>query len=619
MSTIIHVSVIVIPIIISIVAFWLFGRTKGQGLANDSIEHIGQTIQKGAYTLLGTRYFILARFATIIALLILVFIPTPIWKGSLENIVMALSFLAGGAFAALVATVGVAVATLANRSTAIVAESGPPNTFNSAFRGGAAIGLSVASLGIVGIAIVYYVTGSAMSTIGVSFGATIFGLFAKADEGAFAISAEMMGFGGAKDEWRTVACVGTLSDVGSNLFCFSCASLGAALAMAPSSDHALMIFLFALIGLVSSAITAFTAQMGERGQSSHVLRRTLLMTVGLFVALSGGVCWYLSFSWRLWGATVSGTLLLALLALLAKGRPQATHSKRRLSIIGGVFQARRMRRGLVMTIAIIAVVSASMLLCAPHGPDYARLGIALAAVGILSIVATHISITAYLSIIESAKRLVETAHLGNEAYEVADTVDRSTTAIKAIGADWGMGAAALTSIALFATFVTAALEMDQPLRIMVTTKAGMVYGVLTGVGLTVLFAVMFILGVERTGRRMVSHIHRHLRALRDLPSEEVLDYDRCIDIVTVGAFRELAPANLVAIVVMVSVGFIGGVGATGAVLVGFIASSVVLAAVLTNTGERSADMLGSSIMIQLTAVMLVSTLTVRLFAGVAFP
>lgn len=612
MGTIIQISSIVIPIITFIAFFYFFGKARDSGMAHGAVEHVGRIVHTGADTLLGTRYVIFARAAIIIALIILIFIPTSIGTGVLKNIIMALSFLAGGAFCALAATIGVAAATVANRQTAAGAQQDLHTAFQRAFGGGAAIGMSAASLAVLAITIIHRFTGDPMNTVSFSFGAAIFCLFAKADEGAFAISATLMGSGTAKDEWQTVACVGSLSDIGSNLFCYSCTSLGAALVMSPSPDDAVMVIGTAAIGLVSCAIGALCARMGTR----ETLVRALWVTVAVFALLCGGLCWLFSLSWRLWAAVALGPLALTALAHGAAHRRRPDAVQRRPSRLSIVVQVRQVLRGVLMTVAIMAGASASALLSSPLGPGYARFGVGLAAVGMLSIAGLHNSYAAYRTIVESAKGLVEMADAQDGAQRVVDELDRSTATVRQIGADYSMCAAAFSSIALLGAFAAAAAGARRIVDVLTLSTGAIAYGVIAGTLMAFLFSAMFIFGVERTGRRMVAHIHRHLKALQDLPLEASSDYDRYIDIVTIGSFRELVPASLVAVTVVVSVGLIGGAAPAAAVMVGLIGTSVVLSAVLTNTADRYTDTVGPSIMIQLTAVSLLLTLMVHLLVGI---
>jgi K(+)-stimulated pyrophosphate-energized sodium pump len=176
------------------------------------------------------------------------------------------------------------------------------------------------------------------------------------------------------------------------------------------------------------------------------------------------------------------------------------------------------------------------------------------------------------------------------------------------------------------------------------------FGMIVGVAIPAIFSSMLILGVDRNARRMVAEIHRQfdeVPGLKEGKEGVVPEYDKCIDIATKGALRELIPAGLVAIAATLLVGFIGGVGAIGGYLVGNILSGLLLALLMGNAGgtwdnakkyveagneggkgstahkaavvgdtvgDPFKDTAGPSINTQITVVSLIASLTAGLFA-----
>lgn len=134
------------------VDLWLYTWIKAQPTENERIETLGEYIRAGANTFLRREYTILARFVGVIALFIILFIPGPIWLGfPTQNITMAISFLFGTAFSALAGKIGMHVATIANKKTAIAAQYGIKKAFLSGFRGGAVMGMAVVSTSLLGV------------------------------------------------------------------------------------------------------------------------------------------------------------------------------------------------------------------------------------------------------------------------------------------------------------------------------------------------------------------------------------------------------------------------------------------------------------------------------------
>ena len=113
------------------------------------------------------------------------------------------------------------------------------------------------------------------------------------------------------------------------------------------------------------------------------------------------------------------------------------------------------------------------------------------------------------------------------------------------------------------------------------------FGLLTGAAIPAVFSAMLMLGVDRNAQRMVAEIHRQFREIVGLQEgkEGVSpEYNKCIDIATVGALKELVPAGVMAIAVTLAVGFIGGVQAIGGFLAGNIVSGLLLALFMSNAG-----------------------------------
>ena len=243
-------------------------------------------------------------------------------------------------------------------------------------------------------------------------------------------------------------------------------------------------------------------------------------------------------------------------------------------------------------IAVSALVSYK--LCEPIGEGYAMYGISMAAVGMLSIVGMIISNDAYGPIVDNARGLAEMGNLGEEVLEITDELDSAGNTVKAVTKGFAIGAAGLTVISLLGAFMSEvndaivkgglAIEKMTGFDIMDPT---VFFGVLIGAAIPAVFSAMLMLGVDRNAQRMVAEIHRQFKEIIGLkegkPGVEP-EYDKCIEIATDGALKELIPAGLVAIIATLAVGFIGGVHAIGGFLVGNIVSGLLLALFMSNSG-----------------------------------
>jgi K(+)-stimulated pyrophosphate-energized sodium pump len=244
----------------------------------------------------------------------------------------------------------------------------------------------------------------------------------------------------------------------------------------------------------------------------------------------------------------------------------------------------------IIGIGISALVAFKI--CEPLGDGYAMFGISMAAVGMLSIVGMIISNDAYGPIVDNARGLVEMGGLGDKALEITDSLDSAGNTVKAVTKGFAIGAAGLTVIALLGAFISevniAAVEIGK------ATISGfdilnpqVFFGLLVGAAVPAVFSAMLMLGVDRNAQRMVTEIHRQFKEIVGLKEGKqgvVPEYNKCIEIATDGAIKELIPAGLFAIIATLVMGFIGGVQTIGGFLTGNIISGLLFALFMSNSG-----------------------------------
>jgi len=604
-------------------AIWLNRWVKSRPSSNERIAEVGSFIRSGANTFLRKEYYVLAKFAAGVALLILMFLPSPIWSGAAaDNVTMALAYLAGTVFSSAAGVIGIRVATIANVKTAEAAQKGIKPSFLAGFRGGAVMGMAVVGSTLLGVALIMLITDETSALLGFSFGASSLALFAKAGGGIFTktadISADLVGkveLGIPEDDPRNPAViadnvgdnVGDVAGMGADLFDSNVASMAAALVLAATLDkasggsaNAAMVLCYSAVGLLASIIGVSMARMGKGGPTRALNNSTYITTV-IFAAITALATWAFGFEWRIWGASIVGLLVGVVIGIASdyftndEKRPvrnaaKASESGPAFTILSG------MSYGLMSALPALIGIGVSSLaaykLCEPLGEGYPMFGIAMAAVGMLSIVGMIISNDAYGPIVDNARGLAEMGGLGDDVLEVTDALDSAGNTVKAITKGFAIAAAGLTVIALLGAFMSevnaAAAELGIPgitgFDIMDPT---VFFGMLVGAAVPAVFCAMLILGVDRNAQRMVQEIHRQFDEIDGLkegrPGVQP-EYSRCIDIATSGALRELIPAGLVAIIVTLVVGFVGGVAAVGGFLCGNIVAGLLLALFMSNAG-----------------------------------
>ena len=614
-------------VLTSLVAFafaaYLYLWVKKQSTVNEKIIEVSALIKQGANTFMRREYKILGMFAAIIAVFIFLFLPSPLWSEGNEifaNIGMALSYILGTVLSAIAGKIGIIVATLSNSRAAEAAQKGIKPAFLIGFRGGAVMGLLVVGCSLVGVAAVLWVVGDASILLGFSFGASSLALFAKAGGGIFTktadVSADITGkveLGIPEDDPRNPAViadnvgdnVGDVAGMGADLFDSNVAAMSSALVIAQSLTgtwaNTAMVFCYAVLGLISSILGIATARIGKKGNPTRALNSSTYVTTGIFLVLTAvATVIFENFSWRIWGASTVGLLVGVIIGLatdyftddskpIVKKAAHASASGPAFTILSGVSYGFISALPAMVGIAISAL--AAYKICEPLGEGYALFGISMAAVGMLSIVGMIISNDAYGPIVDNSRGLAEMGELGEETIRIADELDSAGNTVKAVTKGFSIGAAGLTVISLLGAFMS---EVNEAIK--AAGRADFItgfdimdptvfFGILIGAAIPAVFSAMLILGVDKNAQRMVAEIHRQFKEIIGLKEGAAKpEYDKCIDIATTGALKELIPAGLMSIITTVIVGFIGGPSAVGGFLLGNIVSGLLLALFMSNAG-----------------------------------
>jgi len=606
-----------------VVGLYFYRYVEKQDSGTEKMREISEAIRVGARAFLKREYTVLFMFVGVISVLLLIFLPTPIWTGNpIDNISLMLAYIFGSSFSALAGFLGLTIATKANAKVANGAKQGLNKAFPIGFRGGAVMGFSVVGIGLLGISIVYFLTGDPEMVLGFSFGASALALFAKAGGGIYTktadISADLVGkveLDLPEDDPRNPAViadnvgdnVGDVAGMGADLFDSYVASivavmiLGAALSLSGGAQFIQIPLVFAGIGIFASIIGSFTVRVGKSGNPGSALNMGTYITCAIFGVLTAVGTYYFGFDWRIWGAAMIGVVAGVIIGVTTdyftsedkapvRKTAEASKSGPALNIITGFSYGLRSIILPLIGIGIAAAVAyylASPVAGLGRNPvAFGVFGISMAAIGMLSIVGLTVSNDAYGPIVDNAKGVAEQSGLSEEVIAITDKLDAAGNTAKAITKGFAIGAAGLTVISLLAAFQeiaaraghVAVFDIMNPLVLM---------GALIGVAVPAVFSAMLMLGVGKNAERMIAEIRRQFReipGLREGKPGVKPDYAKCVDIATVGAIRELLPASVFILAATLIIGFVGGINALGGFLAGAILSSLLLALLMSNAG-----------------------------------
>jgi len=577
------------------------------------MQEISTAIKEGANAFLKREYKILAIFVFIMAILIGILLPTPMWtsENPVENLSLAVAYIFGAFCSALAGFFGMDVATRANAKAANAAKEGLNKAFTIGFRGGAVMGLSVVGFSLLGVSIVFAVTNDPRIVLGFSFGASALALFAKAGGGIYTktadISADLVGkveLGIPEDDPRNPAVVadnvgdnvGDVAGMGADLADSYIASIVAVMILGHALRHVFPIaheipLIFAGFGIISALIGVATVRVGKEGNPGKALNLGTYITCILYAVLTFTITVYLHIDLRIWGATLVGLVAGIVIGITsdyytsidrmpAKKTAETSKSGAALNILTGFSYGLHSVFPPLIGIGVASAVA--YFLCNPIGEGYAVFGVGMAALGMLSIVGMIVASDAYGPIVDNAKGVAEQSGLGKEVIDITDRLDAAGNTAKAITKGFAIGAAGLTVLALLAAYREIAGGVDFNLM-----DPLVLLGAFIGIAIPPVFSAMVMLGVGKNAHRMIEEIRRQFREIPGLKEGKEgakPDYARCVDIATVGALKELLPASLVAIIVTLSVGFIGGIKALGGYLAGSIFSGLLLALLMANAG-----------------------------------
>ena len=647
--------------VLALLFAWHFYRSmKRQSEGTERMQHIAAAVRKGAMSYLKQQY----KVVSLVFMALAVIFGIMAYGFHVQNAWVPVAFLTGGFFSGLAGFLGMKTATAASARTAQAARTSLNGGLRIAFRSGAVMGLVVVGLGLLDISFWYLllhavtpegslpgaklcVITTTMLTFGM--GASTQALFARVGGGIYTkaadVGADLVGKVEAdipEDDPRNPATiadnVGDVAGMGADLYESYCgsilatASLGAAAYMlAGDADMQLRAvmapMLVAAVGIVLSLVGIFAVRTDERADMRRLLRAlssgTMLSSL-LIVAGAFGVLWLLGLDkWWQMGLTV--VVGLAVGTIIGQATEYYTSQSyaptRRVSESGQTGAATVIISGLglgmlstaVPVVAVVGGIIASYLIAT--GGELANVsmglyGIGMAAVGMLSTLGITLATDAYGPIADNAGGNAEMSGLGEEVRHRTDALDSLGNTTAATGKGFAIGSAALTGLALLASYVEEVrigLErigqhtLDVGGRSVAVSQATMqdfmayydvtlinpkvLSGMFLGAMMAFLFCGLTMNAVGRAAGKMVDEVRRQFREIKGILSGTAEpDYGRCVMISTRAAQHEMVWPSLLAIIVPIGVGLVFGVSGVLGLLIGGLSAGFVLAVFMANAG-----------------------------------
>ncbi|WNO09479.1 sodium-translocating pyrophosphatase [Teredinibacter sp. KSP-S5-2] len=591
--------------------FFYFVVTRypsGEGL----VSEIADEIHRGAMVFMRREYSILAIFALIIT--VLLFIGFRSWHTPV-------AFIVGAVCSATAGYVGMFSATKANVRTTIAASTeGPAAALQVAFYGGSIMGLTVASMGLLGLGGLYLLFGAdpthAEAIHGFGMGASSVALFSRVGGGIYTksadVGADLVGkveAGIPEDDPRNPGViadnvgdnVGDVAGMGSDIFESYCGSMIATIAIASTmaagsvallaGDRAQLMFVplaLASTGLICSLLGIAVVKIMSAKAPDVALRfgtigATIIFMVAAYVLINK-----MGIHTNVWWCVVAGAVGGISIGLVTEyytgGKPVQKIAKD-----GETGPATVMISGLatgmesvvipVICIAAIIFISSSLL---PEGAGV--YGVGIGAVGMLATVGITMAIDAYGPVADNAGGIAEMAGLGEETRAITDGLDEVGNTTAAIGKGFAIGAAGLAALAIIAAFIETishknpdfTLEINNPVVLM---------GMFLGAIFPFLVSAITMRAVGDAAFDMIKEIRRQFKEIPGLLEGNAKpDTDRCVDIATRAALRRMVLPGVLAVASPVLVGFLIGPEALGGFLGGALICCVLLALMMANAG-----------------------------------
>ncbi len=590
---------IIFPIAVSILALiWSLSLAvwvRRQKVENERAKEISGFISKGARAFLKKEQSVLALFVLVVVVLSAIFLPNG-WQTSV-------AIFGGALFSALAGQIGMRIATSANVRCAEGVKTSLFKGLKIAFNSGLVMGLSVVSLGLLGIAVLYLIFGQPSIIYGFGLGASLVALFARVGGGIYTkaadVGADLVGkveAGIPEDDPRNPATiadnvgdnVGDVAGMGADLFesysdsIIATMMLGVAVTWVSSQDAVVFPMFLASIGIISSLIGSFIISAFKKSKPQKILNigtfaSAIIFTIATFIANN-----ILFNDYKMFSVVVIGLVVGILIGLITEYYTSHDYTPTKMlsgssntgagtNIISGL------ALGMMSTGLPVILVSAAVYASYSIAGLY---GVGVAAIGMLSVLGITLATDSYGPIADNAAGIAEMAQMGPEVREKAENLDAVGNTTAAIGKGFAIASAALTSVVLAVSFAEAA-----NISIVNLLKPEVIIGLFLGAMYVFVFSAITMRAVGIAAYGIVEEVRRQFREIKGIMDGSAKpEYEKCVAISTSSALKQMVMPSVLAVLIPILVGFLLGAESLGGLLMGAVSTGFLMAIMMANAG-----------------------------------